>query len=202
MELYDFKTKTEKLDISVQALAKQRENLNEDVFKELSKLSLIDFYEKFPEEVKIYNGHVLIGIDGSDCEVPNTPETRKCYKSINTTDENRVARIKLSNAFDILNKYVVDTKIECYKYCERNLGLQHVDASNYIREHFPAIYIMDRGYISLQLLYEIDKRNAKFLVRLDKKSFKSIRKQMTSDDELVEILYEYNRVSNFEDSSP
>lgn len=86
-------------------MLKQREKLNEDIFKELNKESLIRFYDKFPQEVKIYKGYVLGAIDCSDCEVLNTKETKERYKSINSKDEDRVARIKLSNCYDIINGY-------------------------------------------------------------------------------------------------
>lgn len=65
-------------------MLKQREKLNEDIFKELNKESLIRFYDKFPQEVKTYKGYVLGAIDYSDCEVLNTKETKERYKSINS----------------------------------------------------------------------------------------------------------------------
>ena len=116
MELYDFIQEYNIEAVSSPALLKQREKLNEDIFKELNKESLIRFYGKFPQEVKTYKGYVLGAIDGSDCEIPNTKETRERYKSINSKDEDRVARIKLSNCYDIINGYVLDTEIAEYKH--------------------------------------------------------------------------------------
>ena len=96
-------------EVSSPALLKQREKLNEEVFKELNKESLKDFYKLFPKEVKTYKGYVLTAIDGSDCEVPNTPITRERYKT-KTTGKNagNVARIKLSNCYDVLNNYILE----------------------------------------------------------------------------------------------
>lgn len=197
MELYDFKEMTNKLDISAPALLKQRKNLREEIFKELNKESLIDFYKLFPEEVKTFKNYVLLGIDGSDCEVPNTKETKARYKAVKSKNENKVARIKLSNCFDLLNKYVIDTEVNRYKYSERDLALQHAKYSEFIKEDFNTMFIMDRGYCSLGFLYELDKSGNEFICRLDKKSFKNERNEMKSDDELVEVLYELNRVKGF-----
>lgn len=86
MELYDFIQEYNIDEVSTPALLKQRMRLNENIFKDLNKESLIRFYGEFPQEVKTYKGYILGAIDGSDCEVPNTMETRERYKSINSKD--------------------------------------------------------------------------------------------------------------------
>ena len=53
MELYDYIKEFNLEEVSSPALLKQREKLNENIFKELSKESLIDFYGKFKNEAKI-----------------------------------------------------------------------------------------------------------------------------------------------------
>ena len=133
MELYDFIKEAGIDDVTDSALLQQREKLNEEVFKELSNQSLRAFYEKFPNEVKTLKGkYVLMSIDGSDCEIPNTKETRERYQSINSTDNDRVARIKLSNCYDLLNKYVLDTEVEEYKHSELDLANRHIKNTEYI----------------------------------------------------------------------
>lgn len=101
--------------------------------------------------MKTYKGYILSAIDGSDYEVPNTKETRERYKSINSKDDERVARIKLSNCYDVINGYVLDTEIAEYKHWEIDLAIKHIESTNYITDYFPIIYVMDRGYFSLQL---------------------------------------------------
>ena len=101
MELYDYIKEFNLEEVSSPALLKQREKLDEKVFKELSKESLIDFYSKFKNEVKTIKNYLLFAIDGSTCEIPNRPEMRERYQSINSTDDARVARIKLSNCYDV-----------------------------------------------------------------------------------------------------
>ena len=199
MELYDFMKEYDIDEVSAPALLKQRKKLNEEVFKMLAKESLNDFYGKFQDEVKTLKGYVLCAIDGSDCEVPNTKETRKRYKSIEATDEDRVARIKLSNCFDVLNHYVLDTLIEEYKHSELDLADKHIENIKYIKEYFPIIKVMDRGYFSLARFYHWIKNNEKFVVRLNKKYLKAEQQSMTSDDEIVEIKYQYDRIRNYKD---
>ena len=54
MELYDFIQEYNIDEVSTPALLKQRMRLNENIFKDLNKESLIRFYEEFPQEVKTY----------------------------------------------------------------------------------------------------------------------------------------------------
>lgn len=116
MELYDFIEQYDYENVSDVALLKQREKLNEEIFKELNISSLIDFYKLFKEEVKDYKKYILTAIDGSECEIPNTPLIRERYKSISGKNDGKVARIKLSNYYDLLNHYVLDTEVEEYKH--------------------------------------------------------------------------------------
>lgn len=198
MELYDFNQLTNKLNMSTPAVLKQREKLNEDVFIELTKASLYDFYSEFKNEVKTFKGYLLLSIDGSDCEVPNTKETRERYKALKSKNENKIARIKLSNCYDVLNNYVLDTRIERYKYNEKEIAKEHIDNTEFVRDNFKSIYIMDRGYVSLSNFYFYVKNNVKFITRLDNRSFKVERNEMKSDDEIVEIKYSYDRFKYIE----
>ena len=67
----------------------------ENVFKELNKNSLIDFYKLFKEEVKIYKEYLLTAIDGSDYEIPNTPTTRERYKNISGKNDGKSCQNKI-----------------------------------------------------------------------------------------------------------
>ena len=63
-------------NVSSVALLKQREKLNPDVFKPLNASIIGDFYTQFSTEVKTFKGHVILGIDGSEWEVPNNRHAR------------------------------------------------------------------------------------------------------------------------------
>ena len=199
MELYDFIQEYNIEEVSTPALLKQREKLNENIFKELNKESLIRFYGEFPQEVKTYKGYVLGAIDGSDCEVPNTKETRERYKSVNSKNEERVARIKLSNCYDVVNGYVLDTEVAEYKHWEMDLAIKNIKNTSYITEYFPMIYVMDRGYFSLATMYHFINEKINFIIRLNKSYLKPEQMSMKSDDEIVEIKYQYDRIRNYKD---
>jgi hypothetical protein len=202
MELNDFLEKCSLEDVSDVALLKQREKLNEEVFKILNDESMIDFYANFKNEVKTYKGYILTAIDGSDCEVPNTLETRQRYKAKNSKPDNKIARIKLSNCYDVLNNFILDTQIGNYKYNEIALAEEHTRKVNELIDDYKHISIRDRGYPSLSYIYRALKHNEKFVIRLDRRFLKKERFSMTSDDEWLEIEYQYDRIKNFKDKDP
>lgn len=202
MELYDFIQEYHLDEVSSSALLKQREKLNEDVFKKLNASSLIDFYKLFENEVKTFKGHILTAIDGNDCEVPNTPITREKYKTKTGKDAGNIARIKLSNCYDLLNCYVLDTEVEEYKHSENDLAERHMKVVDELITNYPVISIRDRGYFSLSYMYHSVKNDKKFVIRLNKRYLKPEQKSMNSDDEWVEIQYQYDRIRNYKDIDP
>lgn len=194
MELYDFIEQYNYENVSDVALLKQREKLNEEVFKELNRSSLKDFYHLFKKEVKTFKGYIITAIDGSDCEVPNTPITRERYKSISGKNDGKVARIKLSNCYDLLNHYVLDTEIEEYKHSENELAERHMKKIEEIISEYPIISIRDRGYLSLSYMFHSIMENKKFVIRLNQRYFKLEQNLMISNDEWIEIQYQYDRI--------
>lgn len=202
MEMFDFINEYNINEVSSPAMLKRREKLNENVFKELNKESLKDFYNIFRDEVKTFKGYILCAIDGSDVEVPNTPETRKRYQAKSSNNNERVARIKLSNCYDVLNKRVLDTEIEEYKHSEIDLAKKHINIVNEYTDKFHFIYTMDRGYFSLEMMYELIKNDTKFVIRLNKNYLKNEQKNMKSNDEIVEIMYQYDRIRNYKEKNP
>ncbi len=200
MELYEYIEQFNLNDVSDVALLKQREKLNEEVFKDLNKSSLVDFYKLFKDEVKTFKGYILTAIDGSDCEVPNTKTTRDRYKTKTGKDAGNIARIKLSNCYDVLNNYVLDTEIEEYKHSENELAERHMKVVNELITEYPVISIRDRGYFSLSYMFHSIKNNNKFVIRLNKKFLKQEQQSMNSNDEWVIIQYQYDRIRNYKDT--
>ena len=137
----------------------------------------------FKDEVKTYKGYILTTIDGSDCEVPNTKATRERYKSISGNNDGKVARIKLSNCYESLNHYVLDTEIEECKHSENKLANRHMNQVEEIINDYPVVSIRDRGYLSLSCMFHSVMKNKKFVIRLNQRYFKLEQNLMTTNDE-------------------
>ena len=80
-----------------------------------------------------------------------------------------------------------------------DLAKEHIKSTNYIAKYFPVIYVMDRGYFSLATMYHFINENTKFVIRLNKNYLKEERMSMKSNDEVIEIKYQYDRIRNYVD---
>lgn len=198
MEILNFNDIHYVKNISSPGLFKQREKLNPDAFTYLIQESLKDFYGKFESEVKTFKGYVLKAIDGSDFEIPNTKIAREKY---NGKQQNQCARITVSTCYDVLNKYTLDTIVKPYDYSETEMFRQHIETINneQLLGSFKSISIADRNYRNLSFFYQAIKSNELFLIRIASSVYEKEIKGMKTDDEEIEIKYEYNRLRYYKE---
>lgn len=201
MEILNFNDINNVQNISSPGLFKQREKLNPDAFIYLTQDSLKSFYIDYKNEVKTYKGYVLTGIDGSDFEIPNTVVARKKY---NGKLQNQCARVTVSTCYDLLNHYTLDTIVENYNYGETKMAKKHYETitNEGLLGDFKAIKIMDRNYKNLSFIYNHIKNDDKFLIRISSACYEKENQSMKTDDEIIEIGYEYNRVKYYKESDP
>lgn len=188
---------SEEGNITNQSLLDQRLKLNPKVFIALNTDYLKLFYQEHKEEVKLYKGYLLKAIDGSDFEIPNTKEAKKVYGTVGTkvTDkENIIARATVSVCYDVLNKYIIEGFILSYRTSENKSSLEHLKHDQQITKDYKSIYIMDRGYISIEFMLSCIKNNSKFLIRLDSKAYAKERSKIGSKDEYINLEYTNNRL--------
>lgn len=200
MEIEEFTELINMTDISSPAVLKQRLKLNGEIYLDMMQENLKGFYTEFKEEVRLFKGHILCAIDGSDFEIPNTKVTRNTYNKLHVNE--CVARASVSNMFDVLNHYVLDTVIGIYDNSERKMARENLNNVKMLEFPYPIIRIMDRGYTSLPEMYYADKNNDKFIVRLQNKDFKKQIEQMQSNDEIITIPYQYDRVRYYKKNYP
>ena len=201
MEIINFNNINDIKNISSPGLFKQREKLNPDAFIYLMKESLKEFYVGYKKEVKTYKGYVLTGIDGSDFEIPNTKTSREKY---NGKQQNQCARVTVSTCYDLLNHYTLDTIVENYDYSEIEMAKRHYETINKekLLGEFKSIRIMDRNYRNLSSIYHYIKNDDKFLIRIATSIYEKENQSMKSNDEIIEIKYEYNRAKYYRNTDP
>ena len=201
MEIINFNNINDVKEISSPGLFKQREKLNPDAFIYLMQLSLKEFYTEYKDNVKTYKGYVLTGIDGSDFEIPNTKRSREKY---NGKQQNQCARVTVSTCYDLLNHYTLDTIVEKYDYSETKMAQKHYETINKekLLGNFKSIRIMDRNYRNLGNIYHYIKNNDKFLIRIASSVYEKENQSMKTNDEIIEIKYEYNRIRYYKNNDP
>lgn len=200
MEIEEFTELINMTDISSPAVLKQRIKLNGKIYLDMMQENLKGFYEEFQNEVKLFNGYILSAIDGSDFEIPNTKLVREKYNELH--QEETVARATISNMFDVLNHYVMDTIIDKYDTSERKMAQRNYDNVKKLELPYPIIRTMDRGYFSIVDMYYSNKSNDKYVIRLRKTDFKKQIQNMKSKDEIIKIPYQYDRIRYYKNEYP
>lgn len=190
----------EKVEYTNEAYLKQRRNLNPEVFKEGNKVYLQNFYES---ENVIYNKNYLVmAIDGSKFEVPNTPQNRDFFGIQKTQHERQPARANLSTIYDINNNFYLDVQIDKYSSSEKTLAKQNIEKALKILNGKKMIVIFDRNYASLEMFLWLNKHNIKFVIRLVDNFYKNEISQMKTDDEYIYLNHTYPRLQNLRVNYP
>lgn len=204
MEEYQFFKITGYESISTPGMLKQREKLNPEIFTHLNDGLLNVYYNDCKEEMKLYKGYILTATDGSEFEIPNTKVSKENFGSTTSgyKKNESTARAKVSIVIDILNKFVLDVEIAKHRTNDMKLSKLHREKIINKLNDYKIISIKDRGYISLEDMYYSINNNIKFVQRLDKKSFSKEISQMKSNDEEIEIKYEYNRIKYLKKTAP
>ena len=146
---------------SSSAFVQSRRKIKPDMFYDLSKIIADEFYEDNDDNVLLYKGHRLLGVDGSTINLPVNNETKEVYGTFNNQSvTNDVVIGRVSILYDLLNEIVLDGKL-----C--NLSVGEVTLS---REHIKKvkandIIIMDRAYPSFESAYEMQQKGIHFIYR-------------------------------------
>lgn len=186
-----------------EAYLKQRRQLNPKVFKELNNGYLKDFYHE-RKEVKRYKSYVVWAIDGTKEEIPNTIENREKFGGLagRGNKETKVARILMTGAYDVYNHYFAGVEIDKVTEYEKEPAKRAIETCLALNDKNKNLFVFDRNYPALELYEYIEERKAKFVMRLSINDYVTERKEMQSDDEILEIEYNRHRMHHFKTKKP
>ena len=196
MEIEEFRKIMKLPEISDVAVFKKREQISGEIFNYMRDINLDLFYNKYKKEVKTYKGYLLIAVDGSYFEVPNTKETRKMFNS--KKNNTGIPRALVENHYDVLNGLILSTEIG--KETDNEAKLDEIGYAKIkeLKISFPKIRIKDRGYVNIRDFYSYPLESKdKYIVRLKKQDFRHEIEQMKSNDEIIEIKYEQHRMRHY-----
>jgi len=186
--------------VSKQDYLKQRQNLNPEVFKLLNRNYLKKFYNG--HETKCWRGYLVMAVDGSRAEIPNSIENRQVYGESGNLKDNPIARANISALHDVFNQFILDIGIHHYRDSEVEEARAHLLALKEVTEEKPVLIMFDRNYASLEFIDFLDKSGVKYLIRLHENDFKAERTRMKSTDEEVEIAMTYKRLRHIRNKFP
>ena len=174
--------------ISQQAIGEKRGFILPQVYEDMYKDYVDEFYEKFLEELKIKYYIVLAG-DTSVIKVPNVSKTKEEFP----VGEGKPARARLSMFADAKSGFILDAKIVEKKNSEVKLAIEHLKNVKNRHPEIKMIVTYDRGYPSFDLIFTHMDLDTKFLIRLDDRTLHKEIEQLTSDDEVMRLYLNNKR---------
>lgn len=173
--------------ISKQAFSAARKKLLPQAFIKLNDTLIEEFYTD--NEFKTLGGYLLIGVDGSTLQLPNTEEIKNKYGVCTNHTDKEVPLARISYAFDVLNLITLDAIIDSYKSSERDLAAKHTHHLNHKISHLKHLYLEDRGYPSAALIFFYQRQVKDFLMRVNGNFLKEINQaaQSGKKDSLVTL---------------
>jgi len=202
-EINDFIKNVKKRQITYtqSAISKARLKISPELFRELNNGLLQDIYED-KEEVKLYRGFRILGVDGSRLELPNMtiPKDKKqsqdikdIYGQVSDHRGKYAVMPRVSIMYDLGNNLVLDGILNSLHASEAFMAIEHIDQLIKYKENTKVKYndllIYDRGYPSFGLISYHYHNNLDFLIRVNDRSFKAVQifKRSKKTDEILEI---------------
>lgn len=175
------------IQISKPGYLKQRMKLNPEAFVYLYQQHNRNFYQDPETELYTFNGYLVLAADGSNVNLPTTPETLEVFGSSSRKGTKPQAALGLACLYDTLNRMILDSTLNRVKFNEMAICETHLEnVRDTIGDH-PYLVTLDRGYISIPAFMRMINDGKYFAARLKKPDFRDERAKMTSDDEDVEV---------------
>ena len=185
--------------ITKEAVSKQRQTFSYEIFKDMNKDFVIDFY-KSEEYSPIIDGKIVVIIDGSKSEIPNTPESKE-WANIkeNSLTNKKAARTLFSTIIDAKYGIILDSILGKSDSSERDLLKQHIENIKNLVDLNDLILVVDAGYYSLELKLFLEKMGVNYIFRLAPNVYEKEISKMSSLDENLKIANTSNRRQNISD---
>lgn len=186
------------IEISKPGYLKQRMKLNPDAFKYLYQSHNKNFYSDPEIEPYTYEGYLVLAADGSDINIPTTPETVEKYGNASKRGGKLRAQIGLGCLYDVLNRFILDSSINQVKFDEMRIAQEQIaNVQETIGNRYPFMVIMDRGYPSTPAFLQFIDTGIYFVARLKSSDYKAEQQKLKSSDEDVKIELTKSRRRNY-----
>jgi hypothetical protein len=161
-----------------------------ELFKHFISFLNKEFYSENDERVKLWKGYRLLGCDGSTLTLPITKELKKKYSHYVNGHTTDVLIARTSILYDLENEMVLDGKLAPFSEGERQLAISLFQGLK--KSQFKELIILDRGYPSYEMIYEMEQLNLDYLMRI-KPSFGKLTVEFMNSD-LIELITEIKPV--------
>jgi hypothetical protein len=173
-------------EVTKGALTQARAKLKPEAFVELNQAVIPSFYEDAP--YYIWKEHRLLAIDGSTLNLPDHPSVEEDfgvhYVGGNADVKRSMAHISM--CYDVLNLLTLDARIDKFVTSEQVLMRQHLEAVTFMKGD---VLLLDRGYPSFSLMYDLTHRGVGFCMRLKASWWKEIERMVANGETDKEIFF-------------
>ncbi len=183
--------------ISNSGYLKQRMKLNPEAFVDLYQFHNRNFYTDPDTELYTVNGFLVLAADGSEINIPTTPETIATYGNASRNTTKLCAKIGLGCLYDALNRMILDAAINEPKFNEMAVAEAQIAKVRETIGDKPFLVIMDRGYPGAPAFLRMIDSQTYFVTRLKSTDFKAEQKALTADDEDVSIQLTKSRQKHY-----
>lgn len=173
--------------ITKEAVSKQRQKFSYEVFIDMNKKFIIEFY-KSEDYMPLIKDKIVVLIDGSKSEIPNTPESKEWanIKDDSLTNK-KAARTLFSTMIDAKYGIVLDSILGKSDSNERELLKEHIKNVKNLVNLKDLILVIDAGYYSLELKLFLEKQGINYIFRLAPHVYSKEISKMTTFDETLKI---------------
>lgn len=150
-----------------QAFSMTRKKLKPEAFKELND-TLVKLHYTNNNSFKLFkNKYLLFSADGSLVQLPNYPSISEYFGEWKNQGNVGMPMGRASVLYDLLNHQVIDAQLAPNTVSEDALYKLHKKRENTLISlcDISRIYLMDRGYISLERIEQFQENNAFFVKR-------------------------------------
>jgi len=171
--------------VTASAYSQMRKNVSHQIFIEINQKAIVDaIYSSDSDDSDIqmeyYKNFRVLGIDGSQIYLPDSQDIRSEFGVIENKNQNgdcgSYSGALASVMYDVLNNIAVDSKLMPAHSSEKKIAEEHIAIC---RKN--DLIIGDRGYPSYKLCAEILMKDAHFIFRCSRKSFKGAQQLYESN---------------------
>lgn len=199
--LNEFSSLFELETVSNSAFTQARANLSYTAFIELNQKAIVEVMYS-DNNIKLYKGMRVLGIDGSKILLPNSDDITKEFGQISYNNNHEVKGshnyATASVMYDVLNKIAVDSILSHARAYEVDLAIKHLEYSNN-----NDLLLYDRNYPSYFHLATLCKLNKKFVTRCSLSSFNQARNMLKgegADSQIVTLEPHHTKRTQVKDN--
>jgi hypothetical protein len=187
-ELDSFFQKVDSSDYTIRQATKggfsqARAKLNAWAFTRLNQIACDTFYER--SDYYVWYGHRLLAVDGTRLLLPNHKTVKEEFGecSFGPNADSKRSMALASMLYDVLNQITIDARLAPFK----STNSKKSSEQSVLQEHLSRInpddlLLLDRGYPSLALFFQLKAQKAEFCVRMKGSWWKEVRSFRQSNE--------------------